>query len=377
MSGAAAAGLAAVSEVVDERIADGTIPGATVVVSEGGGVVHFEAKGEVDTVSARPLTADTIYWLASLTKPVIAAAVLILAEDGALGLSDEVGRHLPEFTERPRVRVWERPPPPVSPFGPPPADLPGFHFEPADRPLTLTDLLTHTGGLQSIFTYNPEFSLPEPADSLASYAPRLATIPLDFQPGTQWAYSNAASFDVLGRVVEVVSGSSLDAFLHERLFAPLGLESAAFGDRVDRARAMPLADPFRAMPTVTGSYHSGAAGLWMTAQDYVRFAEMLNSGGEDVMSAETVATMVSNHVGDLMTTLMGRGEPGGLGFGMGVVTIEDAAASDLRMPAGSFGWDGIATRRFWASPGEQRVLFMYVPEPSVQAEIEAAVWNQG
>ncbi|HWI71362.1 MAG TPA: serine hydrolase [Baekduia sp.] len=348
-------GLAEVGAVVRGRVADGTIPGALVLVAQGGEVVHSELVGSLD------LAPDLSFWLASLTKPVIAAAVLMLAQDGRLALDDEVADHLPELGAPRAVRTWNAPPPMGLPGAPAPADLPGFRLDPAERALTLRDLLTHTAGLQMLMAYNPDFPWPSGDETLAQYVPKLAGVPLDFQPGTCWGYSNAGGFDVLGRVIEVASGQRLGAFLLERIFTPLGMTSARFGG----------------IPGMPGTaFESGGAGLWMSATDYRRFAELLLRGGDDLLSAESVREMTTNQVGALMESVNGRPPaPGGagLGFGLSVVTVEDAAATGLAVPDGSFGWDGITTRRFWASPREQRFLFMYIPDQAVQAEVEAAV----
>jgi CubicO group peptidase (beta-lactamase class C family) len=368
-----------VSDAVARRIEDGTIPGGVVLAATAGEIVHLEAQGEMDLAPGRPFQTDTIYWLASLTKPIVAAAVLMLADEGKLALSDEIASHLPEFAAPARVRVWDRPPPPVMPFGPPPDDLPGFRLVAADQTLRIEHLLTHTGGLQSIAIYNPDFPWAQEGETLADYVPKLANVPLDFHPGTQWAYSNAASFEVLARIVELASGQEFAQFLTERIFGPLGMRTAGFGGSVDRSRAMPVTGPLAGNAAVRGaSFHSGSAGLWMSAEDYFRFADMLvragvASDGTRLLSHEAVREMTRNRVGDLMQALNGRAPAPGLGFGLAVATVEDGVAAGLKVPDGSFGWDGIATRRFWASPREQRVVFMYIPDPEVQTEVEAAV----
>jgi CubicO group peptidase (beta-lactamase class C family) len=371
--------LPAVTDAVARRIEDGTIPGGVVLVATAGEIVYLEAQGEMDLAPGRPFQSDTIYWLASLTKPIVAAAALILIDEGKLALSDEIADHLPEFAAPPKVRVWDRPPPPVMPFGPPPDDLPGFRLIPAEQPLRIEHLLTHTGGLQSITIYNPDFPWAQEGEALADYVPKLAAVPLDFQPGTRWAYSNAAGFEVLARIVEVASGQEFGEFLTERIFGPLGMTTAGFGSSVDRSRAMPVTGPLADNAAVRGSsFHSGSAGLWMSAEDYFRFADVLVRGGvaadrTRLLSHEAVREMTRNRVGDLMQALNGRAPAPGLGFGLAVATVEDGGAAGLNVPDGSFGWDGIATRRFWGSPREQRVVWMYIPDQGVQMEVEAVV----
>ncbi|MGH3380222.1 MAG: serine hydrolase domain-containing protein [Actinoallomurus sp.] len=371
--------LTEVSSVVEKAVADGRIPGAVVVARSHGHIAHRSAHGVLDLETGYPLRPGTILWLASLSKVIGAVALLMLADDGRVTVKDPVSAYVPEFGAPGRVRVL-RPgsPSPVSaPFGPPPDPLPEFDIVPAERELTLLDLLTHTGGLQSIFVWNPEYVPPVPGQILAGYVPSLGGLVRDFQPGRGWAYSNGASFDVVSRIVEIVSGQDLGTFLHTRLLEPLGVESIGFG-RGGQDGAMPLPPPFAGNAVVQGAtFQTTSAGLWGSPEDYLTFAEMLRNGGvhegRRLLADTTVERMTTSQTRDLCPGLNGRDPAPGIGFGLSVAVVEDPAAAGESLRAGTFGWDGVGTRRFWVSPSGGWSLFYYAPDTAVQREIEAAV----
>jgi CubicO group peptidase (beta-lactamase class C family) len=359
-----------------------SIPGAIVLLRQRESVVHHAAYGVSDRFGKAPLQADSVMWLASLTKPLVAAAILMLWDEGRLQLHDPLSRFISTFSQPRMVRVWHAREgvaqgtlPAVAPVpGAAPQDPP-HDLSPASRELTLFDLLTHTSGLQTITIPNSKVPPTAPTDTLASRVPTLGAVPLDFQPGTRWAYSNAVAYDVLAHVVERVSGLELADFLQQRLFTPLGMKDTGFGMLGKHARAVPVDPRFAASPAMAGErYHSGAAGLWGTAADYATFAEMLRSGGQlrgvRILSSRSVEQMTCNQVGDLFPGLNGRRAAPGFGFGLGVAVVLDPQRAGTGLPAGSFGWDGVGTRRFWASPESEMVLVMYVPDMKLQAEIE-------
>jgi CubicO group peptidase (beta-lactamase class C family) len=369
-----------VGQVVTRALETGQIPGAVVLVSSQGTAVHRDARGVPEPGSSHRLRPDTIMWLASMTKVVCAAALLMLADDGKLDVGDPVSRYIPQFAAPGRVRVLRPgspPPQPAMPFGPPPDPLPVYDEVPAGREIRIRDLLTHTSGLQSIFRWNPEYRPPVAGETLAAHVPSLARVIRDFQPGSEWAYSNAAGFDVLARVAEVASGLSFDDLLRRRVFDPLDLRDTGFGlGRTDRAA--PLDSRFADNPVPAGQgYFSGAAGLWASLTDYLAFAEFLRDGrtrdGRPLLSQEAVRQLTANQVGDLCPGLNGRPESKGIGFGYAVAVVTDAAAAGVPFSAGTFGWDGVATRRFWVDREAGVALVMYVPDQQVQQDIEAAV----
>lgn len=334
-----------------------------------------------------------MFGIASLTKPVTAVAVLMLVDDGKIGLDDPVSKYIPEFGASRRVRVLKpgSPPPPFSPLpGVLPATseggTPEYEIVPAEKPITVRMLLTHTSGIQ-IFGV-PNEGLPpqtKPGETLADVIPRLALALLEFQPGSRWAYSNGAGYEVLGRIVEVASGQSFKAFLKQRLLDPLGMNDTDFGVRSDATgRAMhffPTA-PIPAVDSVT--YFSGAAGLWSTVSDYARFAEMLTAGGTAngrvFLKPDTLKSMASNQIG---TLLMGGYPPmalppEGVKFGLGALTVVSPQAAGTQVPVGSFGWDGVGSRRFWSIPSQAITIVMIAPPIGLSAapfhrDVESAV----
>jgi CubicO group peptidase (beta-lactamase class C family) len=359
------------------------IPGAIVLVRQRDRVVHHGAYGVSDRAGRSPLHPDSVMWLASLTKPLVAAAILMLWEEDKLQLHDPLSRFIPSFAQPRMVRVWRTregesegalPAVALTPGGEPPAEPP-HDLSPASRELTIFDLLTHTSGLQTITIPNSAVPPTTHSDTLASRVPMLGAVPLDFQPGTRWAYSNAVAYDVLAYIVERVSGLELAAFLQQRLFAPLGMKDTGFAMLGKHPRAVPVDPRFSASPAMAGErYHSGAAGLWGTAADYASFAEMLLNGGQlrgvRILSSRSVEQMTCNQVGELFPGLNGRRRAPGFGFGLSVAVVLDPQRAGTGLPTGSFGWDGVGTRRFWASPESGLVLVMYVPDMKLQAELE-------
>jgi len=222
---------------------------------------------------------------------------------------------------------------------------------------------------------------------LASYVPKLATIPLDFQPGTQWAYSGAAGPEVLSRIVEIVSGLTYDEFLRTRIFEPLGMKDTFFYPPDDRRPR--LVTLYRKSPNglekdanqdgfSSKTYFGGGGGLMSTAADYLQFAQMLLNGGElngkRLLGPRTVELMASNHVGDMFNGKLGR-PAHGLGFGLIVQVVEDNVAAGLRVSNGSFGWDGAFGTQVWVNPKEKMVTVIMIQTQvaQVQRDFENAV----
>lgn len=365
-----------IHEAVMRRVAAKELSGAVTLVARRGRVIHHEAHGLMDLEANRPMTKDALFRLASTTKPVAAAAVLILMEEGKLSLTDPVSRFIPEF-KNPRVLIANVPQgaqPSVA------ATLTDRSYTiPADREITILDLLTHTSGLASGGPANKEFQEAmksrKPTDTLADFIPRLGSLPLDFQPGTQWRYSGLAGFDTLGRIVEIVSGMTFDQFLRARLFEPLGMNDTHFN--VPEKDAARMAAVYRRTPNglekpttplVIGTrvYFSGAGGLTSTVEDFYRFAQMLCNGGQlngkRILSPWTVNLMLSNQVGDLFLGQIGRPAKG-VGFGLGGEVVTNAVEARLRKPDGSFGWDGAFGTYWWVNPKEQMVAILFVQTP--------------
>jgi CubicO group peptidase (beta-lactamase class C family) len=343
----------------DRYVEDGRLTGYLVSVARHGQVAHLTAAGLADVQAARPVAADTIWRLYSMTKPVTSVAVLMLLEEGLFELDDPVGRYLPAFAE---ARVYEGP----------------DASRPAREPIRIWHLLTHTAGLTYAFMRDhPVDQLyrdagldgpPEPGLDLAGLVERYASFPLMFEPGSHWAYSVAT--DVLGRLVEVVSGRPFDEFLAERIFAPLGMTDTGFfvpPEKVDRFAAVyqPGADG-RAVPSEDRDFlrrpaaPSGGGGLVGTAPDYHRFMELLRRRGEldgvRLLGPRTVDYLASNHLpggADLRefgNPVTSDEAPAGVGFGLGVSVTIDPVTAKVPSGAGEYGWSGAATTVFFVDP---------------------------
>ena len=348
--------LTRITQMIERRIAAREIPGAVTLVARKGRVVHLEARGVMAMGSSSPMTAETLFNLASMTKPVTAVSILMLAEDGRLQLTDPVSRFIPEFK------------------GQLVASADGARAK-ASGEITITDLLTHTSGLISpLRTPDP------PTKTLGEFIPTLGAEPLEFQPGTRWVYSNTVAFDTLARIVEIASGQTYDRFLKDRVFGPLGMKSTMH--RLDAAGTARLATRYdvtpdglkpRESPDST-IYFAGGWGLKSTADDYFRFAQMLLNKGEfngvRLVSPRAIELMASVHVPD---TLPGRTP--GEGFGLAVRVVTDPAARRAWISKGSFGWSGAAGTHFWVDPQEEivAILMVQAPAANLRPDFETAV----
>jgi CubicO group peptidase (beta-lactamase class C family) len=380
-----------VAQTVAAQMNAGAISGGVVFIARDGKTEVLSAQGVADFDPSFPLHTDTIFGVMSMTKPVTAACAAILIAEGRLGTGDPISRYIPEFAKSRQVRTL-RPGESYPPFPPvqgEPLHEPRYNYEPAARELFVHDLLNFTSGLQTIGVPNAAIPPVSPDDSLASWVAKLGDAPLEFQPGTAWHYSNATSYEVLGRIIEVASGQSFDDFAKERLFDPLGMEETRFGiDPAVEHRVAPLGF-LRGEHVTRIDFPSGSAGLFSTALDYARFAQMLLNGGtldgRVVMPAEAVAMMCRNQIGNLPFSgtrvseyawpIQDGQSAFRYGYGVGIVA---PGQSEPGLPAGSFGWDGIGSRRFWVIPQTRTVLIMLMPgmgpgaEPAHRA-IEALV----
>ena len=370
-SGLSAERLQRIGQMIDRHIAAKDIPGAVTLVARHGQIVHLEARGLADLETKAPLTKDAVFELFSMTKPIVATAILILAEEGRLHLNEPIGTFVPEY-QRLNVTV-------IAP-----------QTEPANRPITIRDVLTHTSGLAngSTAVAGPDTSaaLPDrtfprqPTDRLADYVPRLAAAPLRFQPGTRWAYSGILGFDLLARVVEVVSGQSFDEFLRQRIFLPLGMTDTAHNPNAAQTRR--LATRYQVTPDglrilrspYTEQYFGGGWGLKGTAEDYFRFAQMLaNRGqfnGKRILSPRSVELMSGVSI---PPSLPGR--PSGEGYGLGVRVISDAAARGTWLSEGAYGWQGAAGTVFFIDPKHAivAIALAHAPVPGLLQRFEQVV----
>ena len=341
------------------EVAKRSAAGYVLMVARHGKLVYSTAVGMRDRERQRPMTLDTRFRLASMTKPVTSVAVLMLYEEGRFQLDDPVSRFLPEFAD---ARVFTG----VDEHG----NLTG---EPAKRPITIRHLLTHTSGLGYGPAYDPASPLTKAYAALKLGAPgsladkvrTIASLPLYAQPGDEWRYSFAD--DVLGRLVEVVSGRPFDRFLKERLFDPLGLRATGFvipdadaGLLATVYKHNPAGDLERSdlelfqAPTDPTRWPSGGAGLVSTAGDYLRFAQMLANGGSldgrEYLSPVTVALMTANHVPDDALFKYWGANSRGLGYGLGVGVEIDAKSAPQAGCAGDYSWGGFLDTHWVVSP---------------------------
>jgi len=356
-----------IGETIQRNIQAGQIASAVTLVARRGRVAHLEAFGQLDVESKRPAATDSLFRIASMSKPVTGVAILMLIEEGKVRLGDPVSRFIPEFKGLQ-----------VSADGAAPT--------PAKREITVGDLLTHTSGLVSgpanaeIAKTLPGMALltdtTRPQESLERYLPRIAAFPLSFQPGERYSYSPLAAFDVLGRIVEVASGQTFDRFLKARLFDPLGMTNTSFTNW--REQQPRLALIYRRTPAgperfanqnqlVSDVYFSGGAGLISTAEDYFQFAQMLldrgRANGRVLLSPTTVDLMIAPHAPDTLP-----GSTRGGDFGLSVQVMRDPLALGQRVSSGSFGWGGAYGTNFWIDPKEKLVGVLMIQMQGGSAE---------
>lgn len=371
-----------VGQLFQDAVTAKHIAGGSALIARHGKLAYLATVGQQDAEAGVPLTADTIFRIASMTKPITSVAVMILVDEGALRVSDPVSKYIPEFKGASVlvVNTGDN------------KDAVPYTLVPAEREITIHHLLTHTSGITYGLFARPfvgelyakagvSDGLIETPGTIADNVRRLALAPLMHQPGAAWEYG--LNTDVLGRVVEVVSGKPLDVFFQERIFTPLKMLDTYFvippekrarlsalyrpGDDKTIRRVGP--EPQRegavvysaTYPTHDGSqYFSGGAGLSSTIGDYARFLQMLLAGGEldgvRLLKPETVALMTSNQIGDLKVTIGPNGD--GFGYGFGIVTERPGAPAPGTPSVGSYSWGGIFNTTFWVDPQRKIVAVM-------------------
>jgi CubicO group peptidase (beta-lactamase class C family) len=352
--------LARLARVTQEHVDAGRLPGAVILLARRGKIAYFEAFGFRDRDKGLPMTRDALFRIYSMTKPITTTAAMMLQEEGRLQVHDPVSRTLPELAAM-KVSMEK-------------ADASGrksYEVVPAQHEITLQDLMRHTSG----FTYGTRGSSPVNAayidarigsrdDTNADLVAKLAKIPLRYQPGTRWEYG--VSTDVLGRVVEVVSGRKLGDVFEERIFRPLGMTDTAFyvpAEKLSRA-AQPWQRPGGPPMTprfdvaIDAKYQSGGGGLVGTASDYLKFSVMLLNGGRlgnvQLLGKKTVEYMTADHLGSIPI------DAPGLGFGLGFQVRREAGIATLAGSVGEYGWAGNAGTLFWIDPKEQLIAIYMV-----------------
>jgi len=363
--------LARIGRVFQDHVKGGRIAGALGLVLRRGQVAYHEAWGFRDLEARDPLERDDIFRICSMTKPVTSVAVMMLWEEGRFALNDPVALHLPAFAATQVARLEN---------GTTTANL---QTERPRRAITILDLLRHTSGLTyGLFANTPVDSLYARANlfglpDLEAMVAKLGELPLRDHPGARWTYS--MSTDVLGRLVEVVSGMPFDAFLRTRIFEPLGMRDTEF--RLPAGKNPRLARSYRhtgsppALAPNTGldactppALLSGGAGLASTAADYARFAQLLLGGGEldgvRLLGRKTVELMTANHLGSL------QGPAAGTGFGLGFAVKQ--APNSLPTSVGTYFWEGLHGTFFWIDPAEELIgIFMVQIYPNRSLDFKA------
>ena len=367
--------LARIVPALNTQIEAGVLPGAVVAIARHGQLVFHEAAGYLGPDRSTPMPRDALFAIASMTKPVTGVASLMLWEEGRLGLADPVERFLPGLADR-RVAVLNEKT--LSGRGP-------IDTVPAARSITMLDLMRHTSGLTyggrgttAVHALYPGSSNIAGATlDRAAFLERLAAAPLLYQPGTVWDYG--LSIDVIGLVVEALSGQSLGAFLEHRLFGPLGMVDTTFlvsPEKTSRlARPLPH-DPdtgaAQSVPDRTEKllFECGGGGLASTAMDYLRFAQMLLGGGilgeTRILGRKTVEAMrtdrltpdIENHIPDL--------DPGSEGYGFGLTVAVRERVSNLMGSVGDFYWNGAWGTLWWADPTEDLAAVFMIQVPGEQ-----------
>ena len=352
--GLSRSGLQRMSDAFRRDIDKGTTPGLTVLVARRGQIGWFEALGKQNPTSDAAMRHDAIFRIFSMTKPIVSMGIMALFEDGKLLLEHPLAKYIPEFAEQ-KVGI----------------ERDGkLELVPLARPITIQDLLRHTSGITYEHTGNgpihkmyQDSRLRSRKIDNAEHARIVASLPLVAQPGTEWNYSR--STDILGRVIEVISGQTLGAFLTERILAPLRMTETAFhtsADNKDRLAEPFATDPWTGEPVKLfdmlekPAMESGGGGLLSTTMDYARFCQMLLNGGaldgERIIGRKTLRFMTSDHL-DPATKINGTLLMPGHGFGLGFCVRTHEGMASVTGSAGQFFWSGIAGTFFWIDPTEE------------------------
>ncbi len=354
--------LARLDPVIQGYVDRNEVPGAVALVARHGKVVYHKSFGQRDVAAGAPMGTDTIFRIASMTKPIASVALMMLWEEGAFQLRDPISEHLPEFAN---MRVAIAPAKGDYARGP-------IKLIESKGPITFQHILTHTAGLANPYRgftkpkYDELRAKVKPGWTIGDYVTELAKLPLNFHPGESWEYGPAT--DVAGRLVEVISGQKLDAYISERIFGPLRMTDTHFylprsklsrfvanytpdeNGKIKLTEAPDESSRFVREPHV---YFSGAGGMVSTTSDYFRFQQMLLNGGEldgaRILGRKTVELMTTNHVGDHSVWIRGAG----YGFGLGYSVVVDQGQTALPASLGSFAWGGAYCTIFWVDPVEE------------------------
>lgn len=385
--GLSAERLERIMTMLKEETSKGVVPGAVLLVARHGKVAWYEPVGELDPATKAPMTKDAIFRIFSMSKPITTVSAMILFEEGKLALEDPLAKYIPSFAPG-KLKVGVEKTDPAT--GAKTLDL-----VPLRRPITIQDLMRHTAGLTYGIFGN---SLVKQAYNKAGvmngdytneeFAERIAKMPLQHQPGTEWEYSHGV--DVLGRVVEVASGMSLLQFEKKNLLEPLGMSETGFYV-TDKSKQSRISEPFpqdRTIgigaqigdPRVEGKWESGGGGMVSTAMDYAKFCQMmLNHGalnGKRILSPTTVDFMTTDHLGDSIahdgpSFFAGPGYSFGLGF---AVRVKEGLAPD-NGSVGDYTWNGVAGTNFWIDPKQDMFVVFMITSPRARSHYMTLIRN--
>jgi CubicO group peptidase (beta-lactamase class C family) len=333
-----------------------TVSGAVTLVAQHGKIMRLEAVGLADIEAQRAMQPDSIFWIASMTKPITATAVMILQDQGKLLVNDPAGKYIPEFKA---------------------ATVAGGGVP--QRPVTLADLLSHTSGVA-----NPPVDSLGANPTLAEITPAIAKQPLQFEPGSHWKYGSGLT--VAGRIVEIVSGQPFDAFLEEQIFRPLGMKDTTFYPTRDQRqrlaviyrfdkesqRLLPATSAPNAEPKMERRAPNPSGGLCSTASDYFRFYQMILRGGEldgrRIVSAAAIQQMTAIHTGELKA-----GFSPGMGWALGWGVVREPTAPNAMLSAGAYGHGGAFGTIGWIDPPRDAVLVLMIARSDMNPAQESGI----
>ena len=369
-------GLNGIDELMQKFVDDEVIQGAVVGIGRRGKVAYYQAHGFSDQDTRAPMQRDAMFQMASSTKPILGVAAMMIIEEGLFKLGDPVEKYIPEFKDI-KVAVLKEPADEdISPewvF----KDIPEHRLVDVHRPLTIHDLLTHTSGLASSGLGSAVAKWKRgPEEILETWIPQVAAGPLDFQPGTRWAYSGTVGLDVVARIIEIVSGQRFNEFVQKRIFDPLDMKDTCWNLPKEKvSRLVVIRGDKKSWQKPTG-YFSGSYLIISSARDYMRFEQMLVNGGilfgNRLISEESVALMSTNKVGDLYGNVDKGGKTKGVGFGYTLgITIDPVLANSPR-GEGAFGWGGAAGTVSWSEPKRQLTVVLMVQQPTQEVPDELA-----
>ena len=387
-----------IDKLVQQYVDSDRIEGAVIGITRKGKVIYFEAHGILEGKTPKPMPKDSIFIMASSTKPVIGVATMILIDDGLIKPDDPVSKYIPEYKGlkvaiplesedkdlqlkiKAKNKLIKKPTSKTNAkkkngwYANNKKEVPKYRLEKVHRPVTIHDLLTHTAGLGTKGGLGSRIVTDRalPKDTLATWVPRMAAKPLDFQPGTRWAYSPGSGLMVVARIIEIASKMSLHEFVQTRILNPLNMKDTYWDVPVDQLSRMP--NKFHKKAKGNGrfvgkdlsAYVSNAGGLFSTTRDYLHFQQMLLNGGtlfgNQILKPETVAMMTANQVGNLFT----KAAKGGPGQGHGYttsITLNQEKSRNGQI-AGTYSWGGAAGTISWTTPSEKLSLVYMVQNPS-------------